>query len=115
MKNIIYLIAVLLGFFGFMFLVGSQGQISRIVFGIILLAAMAVLFYLTRMQPQVIQQQSTVVQKIDLSGDVNLEQINCQSCGAPLSKDSIEVKAGAIFVNCEHCGATYQIEEEAKW
>jgi hypothetical protein len=25
------------------------------------------------------------------------------------------VRAGAIFVECEHCGATYQFEEEPKW
>ena len=115
MKTVTYIIAGFLGFFGFMFLAGSQGQVLRIVVGIILLVAMGVLIYLTRMQPQIIQQQSTVVQKIDLSGDVNLEQITCNSCGAPLSQKSVEVKAGAVFVNCEHCGATYQFEEEAKW
>ncbi|MFQ5617024.1 MAG: hypothetical protein ACE5GO_11275, partial [Anaerolineales bacterium] len=65
--------------------------------------------------PQITQTQTTVVQKIDLSGDVSLEQMTCNNCGAPLSKNAIDVKAGAIFVNCEHCATSYQIEEEPKW
>ncbi len=110
-----YFIATLLGFFGFVFIVGAQGQVMRIVVGVVLLVAAGVVIYLVRMQPQVTQTQTTVVQKIDLSGDVSLEQINCQACGAPLGKESVEVKAGAIFINCDHCGATYQFEEEPKW
>ena len=115
MKIASYLIAALLGFLGLMFVVGAQGQLMRIIIGIVLFVAAGALIYLARQQPQVTQTQTTVVQKIDLSGDVNLEQMNCRACGAPLSKDSIEVKAGAIYVNCDHCGTTYQFEEEAKW
>ena len=55
------------------------------------------------------------MQKIDLSGDVSLEGMKCQVCGAPLTQDSLDVKAGAIFVNCQHCGSTYQFEEAPKW
>ncbi|MCZ7670364.1 MAG: hypothetical protein M5U34_26000 [Chloroflexi bacterium] len=33
----------------------------------------------------------------------------------PLSEKSISVEAGAIFVNCEYCGASYQFEEKPKW
>ena len=36
-------------------------------------------------------------------------------CGAPLAKESLEVKAGAIFITCAHCGSSYQFEEEPKW
>jgi uncharacterized Zn-finger protein len=32
-----------------------------------------------------------------------------------LSKENLEVKAGAIFVECPYCGASYQIEEAPKW
>ena len=115
MKIVSYLIAVVLGFLGIMFIVGAQGQFMRFVVGAVLLAAAGVLVYMVRLRPQVLQTQTTVVQKIDLSGDVNLEQMSCQSCGAPLSQESIEVKAGAIFVNCEHCGTAYQFEEAPKW
>ena len=48
-------------------------------------------------------------------GDVNLEEFRCQSCNAPLNKDMVSVEAGAIMVECGHCGSTYQLEEEPKW
>ena len=113
MKIVAYLIAAFLGILGFIFLIGFQGQIFRLVIGLVLLIAAGAVVYLVRLQPKTTQ--TTTIQKIDLSGDVNLEEIRCRSCNAPLSKDEIEVRAGAIFVQCDHCGATYQFEEEPKW
>ena len=113
MEIVSYLIAAILAFFGFMFVVGSQGQIIRIIVGIILFAAVGALVYAVRARPK--KEEITHVQKIDLSGDVQLEQLKCQSCGGALSKDNLVVKAGAIFVECPYCGAAYQIEEAPKW
>ena len=113
MKIISYLLAAVIGFFGIMFVVGAQGQFIRVVVGVVLLAAAAALIYLTRVRPQ--PGQRTVVQKIDLSGDVNLQEMKCKECGGTLSEESVEVKAGAVFVNCQYCGAAYQLEEEPKW
>ncbi|HDM43059.1 MAG TPA: hypothetical protein ENG29_01570 [Firmicutes bacterium] len=56
-----------------------------------------------------------IIQKIDIPGDTKLEGLKCKNCGAPVDKESIEVKAGAVFVHCHYCGAIYQIEEEPKW
>lgn len=113
MKLASYLLAAILAVLGLIFLTGSQGQVIRLVIGVVLLIAAGAVLYLFRSKPQVTQ--NTVVQKIDLSGDVNLETMKCKVCGAPLAKDSLEVKAGAIFVTCGHCGSTYQFEEEPKW
>lgn len=113
MKIVAYLIAGFIAVLGFIFLVGSQGQLIRLVIGAALLIAAGAIVYLTRVQPKTTH--TTTVQKIDLSGDVRLEEIRCRSCNAPLSKDEIAVEAGAIFVHCDHCGATYQFEEEPKW
>jgi Zn finger protein HypA/HybF involved in hydrogenase expression len=113
MKLASYIIAALLAILGFVFLTGAQGQVIRLVIGVVLLVAAGVVIYLFRSKPQVTQ--NTVVQKIDLSGDVDLETMKCKVCGAPLAKDSLEIKAGAIFITCAHCGSTYQFEEEPKW
>ena len=111
MNIVIYLLAALLGFLGLVFIIGSQGQVLRIIIGAALFAGAAVLIYLTRVRPS----STTVVQKIDLSGDVSLQDLKCRSCGGHLTDKSITVKAGAILVNCEYCGAAYQMEEEPKW
>lgn len=112
MKLVAYPLAVLLGLLGFLFVVGAQGQVMRMGVGIVLWVAAGALVYLARKMPQ---QTTNIVQKIDLSGDVRLESMTCHSCGGTLSKKSVTVKAGAVFVNCEFCGAAYQIEEEPKW
>jgi hypothetical protein len=56
-----------------------------------------------------------IVQKIDLSGDIALEKLKCRNCGGELTRDSITVREGAIFVSCPYCGTSYQMVEEPKW
>jgi redox-regulated HSP33 family molecular chaperone len=41
--------------------------------------------------------------------------MTCRACGGSLAKESVTVKAGAVFVNCQYCSAAYQLEEEPKW
>lgn len=113
MPLVLYILAAVLGFLGFIFVVGSQGLPLRIFIGLVCFGAAGVLVYLARIRPQ--PSETTVVQKIDLSGDINLENLRCQQCDAPLSKDAVSVEAGAVMVHCEYCGASYHIEEEAKW
>jgi hypothetical protein len=114
MKLIAYPLAALLGFFGIMFVVaGAKGNIWQIVVGVILLASAAALLWFAYQLPK--PSITTIVQKIDLSGDVSLQDMKCRSCGGSLGKESVSVKAGAVFINCQYCGATYQIEEEPKW
>ena len=56
-----------------------------------------------------------IVQKIDLSGDIALETLKCRNCSGELSKDSVTVREGAVFVDCPFCGTSYQVVEEPKW
>jgi len=44
-----------------------------------------------------------------------METLKCEKCGGELTKDSITVKEGAIFISCPYCGSTYQMVEEPKW
>ena len=113
MKLVAYPLAALLGLLGIVFIGGSQGSVMRVVVGVVLLAAAAALVWLALQRPK--QMTTTVVQKIDLSGDVHLQDLTCRSCGGSLGKESVAVKAGAVFVNCPFCGAAYQIEEEPQW
>jgi hypothetical protein len=113
MKAIAYPLAAVVGFFGLMFIVGAQGSMMRIVVGVVLFAAAIALVWIAMQKPRPIE--TTLIQKIDLSGDVNLQEMKCRSCGGTLGKESVSVKAGGIFINCQYCGAQYQIEEAPKW
>lgn len=92
-------------------LAGNQGMIMRIIVGIILLVAAGALFWLSRAKTP----EKTIVQKIDLAGDVSAERLKCQSCGATLDDNSIQLREGAIQVKCPYCGTSYQLEEKPKW
>jgi hypothetical protein len=95
------------------FIVGNQGVWLRIAVGVVLILTGAAFVWIARQQPKVAT--TTFVQKIDLSGNVNLEGLTCRSCGGSLGKDSVKVKAGAVFIECEYCAAVYQLEEDVKW
>ena len=92
---------------------GGRGNVLTIVVGVILIVAAIAFLWLALMKPK--PSETTLVQKIDLSGDVNIEQMKCRSCGGILNKDSISVRAGGIFINCPYCGSAYQLEEAPKW
>lgn len=90
---------------------------GRFVVGIILLVMGGLLLFAAVKKPAKTEEEKelTIVQKIELPGDLRLEEMKCSSCGAKLDKDSITVKAGAVMVSCRYCGSQYKVEEEPKW
>jgi hypothetical protein len=110
-RIVAYILAAALGVLGLIFIAGAQGQVLRIVIGVILILGAGGLIALSRLAPV----HTTITQKIDLSGDVNVQDLVCRRCGGHLSQKSVSVRAGAVFVNCEYCGAAYQLEEQPKW
>lgn len=106
-----YGLSSVLGLLGLAFLLGSQGLAGRVLLGLVLLVTAGVVFWLGRAKAP----ERTIVQKIDLSGDVTPEQMKCRSCAAPLDEKSVQMQEGAIFVKCPYCGTSYQLEEAPKW
>jgi DNA-directed RNA polymerase subunit RPC12/RpoP len=113
-------------FFGVLFIwsAGAAGVDSgaRLTTGVILIVVGLVfigitigiaIFIYRRLHPS--EKKVEITQKIDLSGDVEMESLKCQKCGAELDKDSITLKEGAIIVSCPYCGSNYEIEEAPKW
>ena len=52
---------------------------------------------------------------IDLPGQVQINAMTCQACGAPINTNDISIVNGAPMVHCKSCGTSYQITEEPKW
>ncbi|MBN1810799.1 MAG: hypothetical protein JXA14_03085 [Anaerolineae bacterium] len=122
------IVSCLLIGFGVLMVVGSTDNatpgaqawlpigVGLIVVGLVIVALAVGVFVFLRIRRSKAEAQKTeIVQKIDLSGDIELEKIKCQNCGGELNKDSITVREGAIFVDCPYCGASYQMVEEPKW
>lgn len=114
-KLIGYVVSVLFLFFGVLYLwsapVSNTG--TRLIIGIILVGIGLGIIALVRMREP--KPEQTVIHRVDLPGDLNLEQMKCRSCGGALDKNSVSLVHGALTVNCPYCGSVYQIEEEPKW
>jgi Zn finger protein HypA/HybF involved in hydrogenase expression len=115
MKFILYAIATVLLLLGAVFVIAgaSPPMAGRIIVGCVLVIGAAALIVAARLQPQV--KQVTVTEKLDITGDISLEELKCRSCGGALAKENFTAKEGAIFVRCPYCSATYQVEEAPKW
>jgi hypothetical protein len=111
MAVLINVFSILLGLLGALFIIGYQHQLGRLLIGLLLIGGGIVLYATTRLRPK----ETTVVQKIDLSGDVAAQELKCKNCGSTLTNKSVTVRAGAIFISCEFCGTQYQLEEAPKW
>lgn len=118
-KIIGYIVAAILIFFGILFIWGAfspEGEIGWIVVGIISVAiGLGIIALVKFREPKPAQPPQEIIQKIDLSGDIEMETLKCQKCGGELQKDSITIKEGAVFISCPYCGSAYQMVEEPKW
>ena len=115
-KVIGYIAAAILVFFGVLFVWGAfseSGSVGWIIVGVISIACGLGLIWLVGRKTK--SEPTELIQKIELSGDVNLETLVCQSCGGALSPDNIKMVAGAPVVTCPYCSSTYQLTEEPKW
>ncbi len=124
MKYVGYVLALVLVFFGIIFLWSAFGPYAkhpytRLFGGIGTLGVGVVVLVLTARWAAKKRKREvesvTIEQKIDLTGEVHVEKLHCEACGAPLDKNSISVKAGAVHIDCPYCGTSYTVEEEPKW
>ncbi len=120
------IVACILIFFGVLLIWGAfspEGDPGWITIGVITVAvgigiitlAVGFFIFMRIRRLRATEQPQEIVQKIDLSGDIELETLKCQKCGGELQKDSISIKEGAVFIACPYCGSAYQMVEEPKW
>ena len=117
---IAYILAGILVIFGVLFILAAFGDIFNpgwFVTGLVLVGiafGLIIAGYFIGQRAKLATQESLTL-NIDLSGDVNLDSLKCQSCGGDLTMDNIQMVAGAPVVNCPYCNTTYQLTEEPKW
>jgi hypothetical protein len=118
-KIIAYIAAAILIFFGVLFIWGAfspEGSVGWIPVGLVsVLIGFGLIWFASRKKAVPSQGSSNVTLQVDLSGDVNLEQLKCQSCGGALTPENVKMVAGAPVVSCPYCNSSYQLTEEPKW
>ena len=119
-KIIGYVTSGILIFFGVIWLISAFTEetfdpIKRLAVGMILVGIGLVIIVAIKLREPKPEQKVLVEQKIDFSGDIELEKLQCRNCGAELDKKSITLAQGAVIVSCPYCGTSYQMVEEPKW
>jgi len=119
-KIIGYILAAIILFFGVIWLLSAFSAETLnpggrlLVGGILVVVGIGIIVAIRLREPKP-KQEVVVRQQIDFSGEVDMEALKCESCGAQLDKSAISLKEGAVMVTCPYCDATYQIVEEPKW
>jgi predicted Zn finger-like uncharacterized protein len=90
----------------------AQAAQSRLLTGIILfiigLAIVVGIYYVTR-------KPKTVIQRLEVSGEMKAAQIKCPNCGGSINASEIKIVSGVPYVKCPYCGTTFEVTEEPKW
>jgi predicted Zn finger-like uncharacterized protein len=79
---------------GFLFIIG--------------LAVIAGIYYVTR-------KPKTVIQRLEVSGQMKAAQIKCPNCGGSIDTNQIKIVSGVPYVKCPYCGTSFEVTEEPKW
>jgi uncharacterized Zn-finger protein len=119
-KIIGYILAGIVLLFGVLYLLSAFSAETLnpggrlLVGGVLVLLGLGIIVAIRLREPKP-EQEVVVHQQIDIGGDIDIEALKCQSCGAQLDKSAISLEEGAVMVTCPYCSATYQIVEEPKW
>jgi cytochrome c biogenesis protein CcdA len=118
-RTILYIVAGIVIVFSYLFILGAfspEGSTNWLVVGIIgLIIGFLCIFWGSKLGAKAEKATQNVTLKVDLPGNVSMDTIKCQACGAPLSPDDIKMVNGAPVVTCHSCGTTYQLTEQPKW
>ena len=75
---------------------------------IIGIAVVVGIYYTTR-------KPKTVIQRLEVSGQMKGAAIKCPNCSASINADQIKIVGGVPYVKCPYCGTTFEVTEEPKW
>ena len=75
---------------------------------IIGLAVIVGIYYTTR-------KPKTVIQQLEVSGQMKAASIKCPNCGASVDANKIKIVSGVPYATCPYCGTTFEVTEEPKW
>jgi DNA-directed RNA polymerase subunit RPC12/RpoP len=109
-KTVIGSIAIaVLFFFGIVFALASVYESTRlIVAALLFVVGFGIAYYITK-------KPKTIVQKLELSGQMKAVALKCPNCSASVNASEIKIVSGVPYATCPYCGQTFEIAEEPKW
>ena len=89
-----------------------QATLTRLITsGILFIIGIAIIvgIYYTTRKPK------TVIQRLEVSGQMKAASIKCPNCGASVDPNQIKIVSGVPYATCPYCGTTFEVTEEPKW
>jgi DNA-directed RNA polymerase subunit RPC12/RpoP len=110
LKTLVGLIAIgILFFFGIIFALASVYASSRLIVALMFfVVGFGIAYYISR-------KPKTVVQRLELSGQMSAAALKCPNCGASVDANQIKIISGVPYATCRYCGHTFEVAEEPKW
>jgi len=103
------IVIAVLFFFGIIFALASIYAPTRLIAAALLfVAGFGIAYYITK-------KPKTIVQKLEVSGQMKTVALKCPSCSASVSANEIKIVSGVPYATCPYCGQTFEITEEPKW
>jgi predicted Zn finger-like uncharacterized protein len=106
--------AAVLVFFAiiFAFAASVQSTSTRLITsGLLFIIGVAVIvgIYYVTLKPK------TVIQRLEVSGQMQAAAIKCPNCSASIDAKEIKIVTDVPYVKCPYCGTTFEVTEEPKW
>jgi DNA-directed RNA polymerase subunit RPC12/RpoP len=89
-----------------------QATLTRLITsGILFIIGVTIIvgIYYTTRKPK------TVIQRLEVSGQMKAASIKCPNCGASVDPNHIKLVSGVPYATCPYCGTTFEVTEEPKW
>jgi DNA-directed RNA polymerase subunit RPC12/RpoP len=86
-------------------------QTRLLISGMLFIIGIAIIvgIYYTTRKPK------TVIQRLEVSGQMKAVSIKCPNCSASIDANSIKIVSGVPYATCPYCGTTFEVTEEPKW
>jgi len=115
---VLFFFGVLLVFFGIIFAIASSvtNPVSRMNTAILSFVG-AILFFIAGsvLAYYITRKPKTIVQQLEVSGEMKAVGIKCPNCGASVDAGKIKIVSGVPYATCPYCGHTFEVAEEPKW
>lgn len=109
------IIIAVLFFFGIIFAWSTGAAISvevkasrLIIAAMLFVVGFGIAYYITK-------KQKTIVQRLELSGQMKAVALKCPNCSASVNTNTIKIVSGVPYATCSYCGQTFEVAEEPKW
>jgi DNA-directed RNA polymerase subunit RPC12/RpoP len=103
------IVVVILFFFAIIFAFATNYWPTGLIVSAMLFVVAFGIAYMVTKKPK------TVIQKLEVSGQMKAVGLRCPNCSASVDANQIKIVSGVPYATCPYCGHTFEVTEEPKW